>query len=125
MHSARLTLGTGRFIKAVLTLFRSHSLSLPVNTWAIGGDEPMKGLNDMAYPRDISIAEAIKRYGLPKSHRVHWSKARKDDVVRAVRERAISFHEARSRYLLSRAEFEQWEADYVATRRSADRMQDA
>jgi hypothetical protein len=69
----------------------------------------------MAYPRDISIADAIKRYGLPRNHRVHWSKARKDDVVRAVRERAISFHEARNRYLLSRSEFEQWEADYVAS----------
>jgi hypothetical protein len=68
----------------------------------------------MAYPRDISIADAIKRYGLPRNHRVHWSKARKDDVVRAVRECAISFHEARSRYLLSRSEFERWEADYVA-----------
>lgn len=83
----------------------------------------MKGLNDMAYPRDISIAEAIKRYGLPKSHRVHWSKARKDEVVRAVRERAISFHEARQRYLLSRTEFEQWEADYVASRKEARRQE--
>ena len=83
----------------------------------------------MAYPKDISIADAIKRYGLPRNHRVHWSKARKDDVVRAVRERAISFHEARSRYLLSRSEFEQWEADYVAGGGDAlgerARMQDA
>ena len=83
----------------------------------------------MAYPRDISMSEAIKRYGLPKSHRVHWSKARKDDVVRAVREQAISFHEARQRYLLSRTEFEQWEADYIASggARSSEvaRMQDA
>lgn len=80
----------------------------------------------MAYPRDISIAEAIKRYNqLPKTHRVHWSKARKDEVVRAVRERAISFHEARERYLLSRSEFEQWEADYLATRDDDARMQDA
>jgi hypothetical protein len=83
----------------------------------------------MAYPRDISIADAIKRYGLPRNHRVHWSKARKDDVVRAVRERAISFHEARNRYLLSRSEFEQWEADYVASGGDAlgerARMQDA
>jgi hypothetical protein len=83
----------------------------------------------MAYPRDISIADAIKRYGLPRNHRLHWSKARKDDVVRAVRERAISFHEARSRYLLSRSEFEQWEADYVASGGDAQgeraRMQDA
>ena len=83
----------------------------------------------MAYPRDISIADAIKRYGLPRNHRVHWSKDRKDDVVRAVHERAISFHEARSRYLLSRSEFEQWEADYVASGGDAlgerARMQDA
>ncbi|MFN9499343.1 MAG: DUF1153 domain-containing protein [Erythrobacteraceae bacterium] len=83
----------------------------------------------MAYPRDFSIADAIKRYGLPRNHRVHWSKDRKDDVVRAVHERAISFHEARSRYLLSRSEFEQWEADYVASGGDAlgerARMQDA
>jgi len=69
----------------------------------------------MAYPRDISIAEAIKRYGLPRSHRVHWSPARKAGVVRAVREDAISFSEARERYLLSRSEFEQWERDFVGT----------
>ncbi len=68
----------------------------------------------MAYPSNISIADAIKSYGLPQTHRVHWSKARKDDVVRAVREHAISFAEARQRYLLSRSEFEQWERDYVA-----------
>lgn len=80
----------------------------------------------MAYPRDISIAEAIKRYhNLPKTHRVHWSKARKDDVVRAVHDRAISFHEARARYLLSRSEFEQWEADYLADGGNGARMQDA
>ncbi len=68
----------------------------------------------MAYPNNISMADAIKSYGLPQTHRVHWSKARKDDVVRAVREKAISFAEARARYLLSRSEFEQWERDYVA-----------
>ncbi|ASJ91823.1 DUF1153 domain-containing protein [Porphyrobacter sp. CACIAM 03H1] len=69
----------------------------------------------MAYDRNISIADAIKSYyALPRNHRVHWSKARKDEVVRAVRERAISFHEARERYLLSRSEFEQWEAEYLA-----------
>ncbi len=79
----------------------------------------------MAYPRDISIADAIKRYGLPKTHRVHWSKARKDDVVRAVHERAISFHEARSRYLLSRSEFEQWEREYRADSDHRARMLDA
>ncbi|MEL7447079.1 MAG: DUF1153 domain-containing protein [Pseudomonadota bacterium] len=65
----------------------------------------------MAYPRDISIAEAIKRAGLPRSHRVHWSKSRKADVVRAVRDQVISFEEARERYLLSRSEFEQWERE--------------
>lgn len=68
----------------------------------------------MAYPRNISIADAIKRYSLPKSHKVHWSPARKADVVRAVHDRAISFHEARERYLLSRSEFEQWENEYSA-----------
>ncbi|MEP3051097.1 MAG: DUF1153 domain-containing protein [Erythrobacter sp.] len=65
----------------------------------------------MAYARDISIAEAIKRAGLPHSHRVHWSKSRKADVVRAVRDDVISFEEARQRYLLSRSEFEQWERE--------------
>lgn len=65
----------------------------------------------MAYPRDISIAEAIKRAGLPKSHRVHWSKSRKADVVRAVQEEIVSFEEVRRRYLLSRDEFSQWERE--------------
>lgn len=75
----------------------------------------------MAYPRDVSIADAIKSYyALPRNHRVHWSKARKDEVVRAVRERTITFHEARERYLLSRSEFEQWEADYLAGGGDAD-----
>jgi hypothetical protein len=84
----------------------------------------------MAYPSNVSIADAIKSYyALPRNHRVHWSKARKDEVVRAVRDRAISFHEARERYLLSRSEFEQWEADYIAgggaSGDEAARMQDA
>jgi len=80
----------------------------------------------MAYPRTVSIADAIKSYyQLPRNHRVHWSKARKDEVVRAVRERAISFEEARELYLLSRSEFEQWEAEYLAGGRSAGRMEDA
>ena len=68
----------------------------------------------MAYPHSISIADAIKRYGLPRTHRVHWSPERKAGVVRAVHDRAISFHEARARYLLSRSEFEQWEREYDA-----------
>jgi hypothetical protein len=76
----------------------------------------------MAYPRDVSIADAIKScYALPRNHRVHWSKARKDGVVRAVRDRVISFHEARERYLLSRSEFEQWEADFIASGGAAER----
>ncbi len=80
----------------------------------------------MAYPRNVSIADAIKSYyQLPRTHRVHWSKARKDEVVRAVRDRAISFHEARERYLLSHSEFEQWEADYVAGGSDDARKQDA
>lgn len=70
----------------------------------------------MAYPREISIADAIKQYGLPKSHRVHWSDTRKADVVQAVHDRAISFHEARERYLLSRREFEQWESNFPPQR---------
>lgn len=83
----------------------------------------------MAYPKNISIAAAIKSYGLPRNHRVHWSKSRKDDVVRAVRDRAISFAQARERYLLSRSEFEAWERDYIAAGGDAvgdsGRMQDA
>jgi hypothetical protein len=76
----------------------------------------------MAYPRDVSIADAIKSYyALPRNHRVHWSKAREDEVVRAVRDRVISFHEARERYLLSRSEFEQWEADFIASSGAAER----
>ncbi|WP_428027605.1 DUF1153 domain-containing protein [Altererythrobacter sp.] len=55
------------------------------------------------------MADAIKRAGLPESHDIHWSDARKADVVRAVRNKLISFDEARWRYLLSRKEFESWE----------------
>lgn len=65
----------------------------------------------MSIPRDLSIADVIKQYGLPKSHRVYWSKSKKADVVQAVHDRVISFHEARERYLLSRSEFEQWERE--------------
>ncbi len=79
----------------------------------------------MAYPRNISISDAIKAYGLPKNHRVHWSNERKADVVRAVREKAISFHEARERYLLSRAEFQQWENQFGGAQREPARLEDA
>ncbi len=74
----------------------------------------------MAYDPNISIADAIKQYGLPKSHRVHWSSARKAEVVRAVHDDVITFHEARTRYLLSRSEFEQWEREYAGKRRAPD-----
>lgn len=70
----------------------------------------------MTYPSDKSIAEVIKQYGLPKSHRTHWSKARKASVVRAVREDALSFNEARERYLLSRSEYQQWEQEFAGAR---------
>ncbi|MEE4207482.1 MAG: DUF1153 domain-containing protein [Erythrobacter sp.] len=79
----------------------------------------------MAYPRDISIADAIKRYRLPPNHRVHWSSTRKAGVVRAVHDKAISFHEARERYLLSRSEFEQWERELGMTSRAQDTLADA
>ncbi len=63
----------------------------------------------MAYSPHETVSDAIKRAGLPESHNVHWSEARKAEVVRAVRDRLISFDEARWRYLLSRKEFESWE----------------
>jgi hypothetical protein len=63
----------------------------------------------MAYAYDSTVSEAIKRAGLPKSHRVHWSQQRKAEVVRAVRDQLITFDEARWRYLLSRSEFRAWE----------------
>ena len=64
----------------------------------------------MPYPPHETIASRIKRAGLPESHDIHWSKARKADVVHAVRDKLIDFDEARWRYLLSRKEFESWEA---------------
>jgi len=79
----------------------------------------------MAYPQNISISDAIKAYGLPKNHRVHWSDTRKADVVRAVREKAISFHEANRRYLLSRAEFDQWEQEFAENTAKAETYEDA
>lgn len=65
--------------------------------------------HDMPYAPHETVADAIKRAGLPENHDVHWSQARKDDVVRAVRDKLISFDEARWRYLLSRREFQSWE----------------
>ena len=63
----------------------------------------------MAYPYNSTVSEAIKRAGLPKDHDIHWSEQRKAEVVHAVRDKLISFDEARWRYLLSRSEFKSWE----------------
>lgn len=63
----------------------------------------------MPYPPHETIASRIKRAGLPESHDIHWSDSRKREVVNAVRDRLITFDEARWRYLLSRKEFETWE----------------
>lgn len=75
----------------------------------------------MAYPYNGTVSEAIKRAGLPKDHDIHWSEQRKADVVHAVRDKLISFDEARWRYLLSRSEFRSWEqqVDRKAARASA------
>jgi hypothetical protein len=75
----------------------------------------------MPYSLDETVADAIKRAGLPESHNVHWSEARKADVVHAVRDRLISFDEARWRYLLSRKEFESWERK-VACEETVDKV---
>ncbi len=58
---------------------------------------------------DKTADSRLVRAGLPVTHDIHWSLARKQDVVRAVRDKLISFDEARWRYLLSRHEFESWE----------------
>ncbi|QIG55012.1 DUF1153 domain-containing protein [Altererythrobacter sp. BO-6] len=63
----------------------------------------------MPYAPNETVADAIKRAGLPESHDINWTEARKEEVVRAVRDKLISFDEARWRYLLSRSEFRQWE----------------
>ncbi|WP_435417114.1 DUF1153 domain-containing protein [Parerythrobacter aurantius] len=63
----------------------------------------------MPYPPHETIASRIKRAGLPESHDIHWSESRKREVVQAVRDKLITFDEARWRYLLSRREFETWE----------------
>ena len=67
----------------------------------------------MTYPSNKSIADVIKEYGLPQSHRTHWSKARKASVVKAVEDDALSFQEARERYLLSRSEFKTWKSEFA------------
>ncbi|WP_128893083.1 DUF1153 domain-containing protein [Erythrobacter sp. HKB08] len=73
----------------------------------------------MPYPPHENIASRIKRAGLPESYDVHWSKTRKEEVVRAVRDQLITFDEARWRYLLSRSEFESWERE-VARKKTTE-----
>lgn len=65
----------------------------------------------MPNPRNETVASRIKRAGLPDSYDVHWSKNRKEEVVKAIRDKLITFDEARWRYLLSRREFESWERE--------------
>lgn len=48
---------------------------------------------------------------LPESYDVNWTASRKAEVVRAVRDKLISFDEARWRYLLSQGEFKSWQND--------------
>lgn len=76
----------------------------------------------MPYAPHETIADRIKRAGLPESHDIHWSEGRKREVVKAVRDKLITFDEARWRYLLSRKEFETWERKVdVAEGSAADR----
>lgn len=51
------------------------------------------------------------RVKLPESYDVNWTTTRKADVVRAVRDKLITFDEARWRYLLSQGEFKSWQKD--------------
>ena len=53
---------------------------------------------------ELTITQAEKEHG-------HLEDTRLAMAVRAVREDVISFEEARSRYLLSRREFDQWERE--------------
>jgi hypothetical protein len=81
----------------------------------------------MPYAPHETVADAIKRAGLPESHDIHWSQARKAEVVRAVRDKLISFDEARWRYLLSRSEFQSWERQFDRRTKVAQerRLEDA
>jgi hypothetical protein len=59
---------------------------------------------------DREVTRSERRL-LPESYDVHWSPSRKAEVVRAVRDKLISFDEARWRYLLSHSEFKSWQKD--------------
>ena len=76
----------------------------------------------MPYAPHETVADAIKRAGLPEDHNIHWSESRKEEVVKAVRNKLISFDEARWRYLLSRSEFESWERTVDNRQRRRDAM---
>lgn len=67
------------------------------------------------------VRSRIERAGLPPHHRVHWSDARKADVVKAVRDQLITFDEARWNYLLSRSEFESWQRQFA---KETDRLRE-
>ena len=60
-----------------------------------------------------NFRQRIAQAGLPRNHKVHWSDAKKAEVVRAVRDRLITFDEARWNYLLSRSEFETWQRQFA------------
>nr|WP_137677904.1 DUF1153 domain-containing protein [Parerythrobacter lutipelagi] len=77
----------------------------------------------MPYPPNETIASRIKRAGLPESYDVHWSKNRKEEVVKAVRDKLISFDEARWRYLLSRSEFESWQRQVARTDKKSKELE--
>ena len=51
------------------------------------------------------------RVKLPQSYDVNWTQSRKAEVVKAVRDKLITFDEARWRYLLSQGEFKSWQKD--------------
>lgn len=51
------------------------------------------------------------RVKLPPSYDINWTNARKAEVVRAVRDKLITFDEARWRYLLSQGEFKSWQQE--------------
>ncbi|WJY18739.1 DUF1153 domain-containing protein [Alteriqipengyuania flavescens] len=70
--------------------------------------QPISDIRGPAAQRRENRAAKAK---LPPSYDVHWSQRRKAEVVRAVRDKLITFDEARLRYLLSRSEFESWEQE--------------
>lgn len=68
----------------------------------------------MTTPIDREASRSERRPlpgSLPESYDVHWSVGRKAEVVRAVRDKLISFDEARWRYLLSKSEFKSWQRE--------------